>query len=203
LDGLGFIDWQREGGLNDGKVIWITGLSGAGKTTLAKALVDELSERTHPVLVDGDQIRELFASDLGFDEASRRVQIGRIQRLAKWLSDQGHMVVVAALYSHPDLLAWNRQNLRGYFEVYLDLPLSEVRKRDSKGLYTAALGGDLINVVGVDIRWLAPERPDFVFDTNSIAEPRSMARKLISVLSDPPICYPAAEVRARVGRANG
>jgi len=186
--------------LNSGKAIWITGLSGSGKTTLAKALADELNGCIRPVLLDGDQIRELYGNDLGFDEASRKIQIGRIQRLAKWLSDQGHVVIIAALYSHPELLAWNRKNLPGYFEVYLNLPLSEVRKRDSKGLYTAALGGQMVNVVGVDIPWLAPERSDFVFDVKSIQEPRAMARKLINAIGGFGAFQPAKDTFATIGR---
>lgn len=170
--------------MNNGRTIWITGISGAGKTTLAKALVDVLQGVVHPVLIDGDQIRALYGSDLGYDEKSRRVQIGRMQRLAKWLSDQGHVVVVAALYSHPELMQWNRENLKGYFEVYLDMPLAEVRNRDSKGLYIAAFGGQVINVVGVDIEWHEPLEPDLVFRLADVDRPENMARSVLAAMGD-------------------
>ena len=170
--------------MNSGRTIWITGLSGAGKTTLALAIADALKAVAHPVVIDGDQIRELYGNDLGFDEKSRRIQIGRMQRLAKWLSDQGHFVIVAALYSHPELMSWNRENLAGYFEVYLDMPIAVVRERDSKGLYMAALGGQMVNVVGVDIKWNAPLEPDLVFRPADIDRPRNMAHCVIAALGN-------------------
>lgn len=143
--------------------IWITGLSGAGKTTLAEALVERMRRRGRPVvLVDGDVIRDLFGASLGFDVDARRVQIGRLQALARFLADQGVDVVVAALYSAPDLLAWNRANLAGYFEVYIEASLALVTGRNSKGLYD----GTTRNVVGVDIDWLAPRSPDLVVEAD-------------------------------------
>ena len=86
-------------------VIWITGLSGAGKTTLIQAVAGQV-KRNLPelVLLDGDAIRQLFGNDLDYREDSRVIQIKRIQRMAKFLSDQGVVVMVAALYAHPDLL---------------------------------------------------------------------------------------------------
>ena len=145
------------------RTIWITGLSGSGKTTLANALTDRMRRRGRSVvLVDGDVIRDLFGPSLGFDVAARRIQIGRLQSLAKFLGDQGVDVVVAALYSAPDLLAWNREHLEGYVEVYLKASLDLVTRRNSKGLYN----GSTTNVVGLDIDWLEPQTPDLVFEAD-------------------------------------
>ncbi|MDO8463843.1 MAG: adenylyl-sulfate kinase [Gallionella sp.] len=161
-------------------VIWLTGLSGAGKTTIAEAIVREIKPRLPElVLIDGDVIRELFGAGLGFHEEARQEQIGRIQRLAMFLARQNIVVVVAALYSHPDLLRWNRANLPGYYEIYVNAPLPLVEKRDTKGLYSKARSGEMQNMVGVDIPWHAPENPDMVVNSGSGETPEAIAIKII------------------------
>jgi adenylylsulfate kinase-like enzyme len=146
-------------------VIWMTGLSGAGKTTLCETL----NRRLKPVLpalttLDGDAVRQVFGSELGYTEADRVTQIKRIQSLAEMLDRQGLVVLVAALYARPDLLAWNRDTFDGYVEIYLDAPLTLVQQRDPKGLYAKAAAEAMPNVVGMDIPWHAPESPDLTID---------------------------------------
>lgn len=146
-------------------VVWLTGLSGAGKTTIAQAIWTKTKPRLPGlVMVDGDTIRDLFGANLGFHEENRFEQIGRIQRLAAMLVAQDLPVIVAALYAHPDLMAWNRHHLPGYFEVLVDAPLSLVRRRDVKGLYAKAERGEMMHVVGVDIPWHRPTQPDMIVD---------------------------------------
>ena len=147
-------------------VVWLTGLSGAGKTTIANAMANRLSSRLPElVFLDGNVIRDLFGESLGFHEEAREEQISRIQRMAKFLVDQGQCVVVSALYSHPDLMCWNRDNLLGYFEVLIDAPLELVQKRDPRGLYAKAAVGEMPNIVGLDIPWHKPREPDMVIDS--------------------------------------
>lgn len=167
-------------------VIWITGLSGAGKTTLIQAIASEVKPHLKElVLLDGDAIRQLFGNDLDYRESSRVIQIKRLQKLARFLSEQGLVVLVAALYSHPDLLAWNRDNLRGYFEVYVEASMSLVTARDSKGLYASAARNETENVVGLDIPWHPPIRPDLVLAAGSGETASEMARRVITAL--PPL----------------
>ena len=161
-------------------VIWITGISGAGKTSLCNALSRRLKPRLPQLaLIDGDAVRQVFGDTLGYSETNRMEQIGRVQRLAKMLSNQGLVVLVAALYSHPDLLAWNRANLADYFEVYLDASLDLVTQRDSKGLYAGAAAGTVPHVVGVDIPWHAPQAPELRLDAAAGLDPDDMALAVI------------------------
>ncbi len=119
------------------------------------------------VQLDGDEIREVYQQNLGFNENDRFKQIQRIQRLALMLDRQGMLVVVSALYCHPVLTTWNRQSFSGYFEVYLDAPLSLVAARDAKGLYAEAKRRELPQVVGIDIPWHAPTNPNMRVDAAS------------------------------------
>lgn len=163
-------------------VVWLTGLSGAGKTTIAEAIIRAAKPRLPElVLIDGDVIRELFGATLGFHEEARKEQISRIQRLALFLARQNISVIVAALYSHPDLLRWNRANLPGYFEIYVDTPLATVEERDTKGLYSKARLGEVQNVVGVDVPWHAPEHPDMVIHSSG-ETPETIATKIIQTV---------------------
>jgi len=163
-------------------VIWITGLSGAGKTTLCDAIIARIKPAL-PTLVrlDGDVIRAVFGGGLGYSEPERVIQIERIQALAHELDKQGFDVLVAALYAHPDLLAMNRAKFSSYYEVYLDTGLDVVTKRDSKGLYARAVRGEEANVVGVDIPWHAPDTPDIVLDGAGLS-PEALANQVIQAV---------------------
>ena len=118
-----------------GRVFWITGLSGAGKTTLARAL-----QRALPgsLLLDGDELREALGAEArGFDAESRRQLAQSYARLAGLLARQGATVIVATISLFHELHAWNRANLPGYVEIFLDVPEELRRRRDPKGLYAA------------------------------------------------------------------
>lgn len=166
-------------------VIWITGLSGAGKTTVCKAIL-RIAKDTIPemVLLDGDIVRDIFDDQLGFTESDRMRQIKRIQRLARELDAQGLVVLVAALYAHPDLLAWNRENFENYFEVYLDAPLELVQQRDPKGLYAKARAGTMDHVVGLDIPWHVPSDPRITVRMTGLETPQAVALQIIEAIPE-------------------
>ena len=163
-------------------VIWITGLSGAGKSTLCGALVDMLKPRCPGLVVlDGDVVRTVFDDGLGYSEANRAVQIRRIQRLAAWLDGQGLVVLVGALYAHPDLLSWNRANFCDYLEVYLRADMSFLRGIDPKGLYSKAARGEISEVVGHDIPWHEPVASDLVLDAAERCAAAEWARRVAAL----------------------
>ena len=164
-------------------VIWLTGISGAGKTTIANAIAEKVSgQLPELVLIDGNVIRDLFGASLGFHEEARVEQISRIQRMAKFLAEQGQCVLVSALYSNPELMQWNRDNLPGYFEVLIDASLALVQERDPRGLYAKAAAEDMPNIVGLDIPWHKPEMSDMVLDPTTGDSPETMASRIISTV---------------------
>lgn len=160
-------------------VIWVTGISGAGKTTLCDAVRALLKPRLPElVLLDGDVVRAAFGHNLGHSEEDRITQVRRLQSMSKVLAEQNLVVLVGVLYGNPDLLAWNRANLPGYFEVYLKASLETTERRDAKGLYALARAGNMPNVVGIDIPWNEPHSPDLTFDQDNPDTPEEMARAL-------------------------
>lgn len=164
-------------------VIWITGISASGKTTLAREIKNKFKKYIPQIcIVDGDEIRELYGNDLDYSEESRVLQIKRVQKLAKLLSDQGLLVIVSALYSHPDLLNWNRENFSEYYEVYLNAPLSVVQQRDPKGLYAKAAAGKIESVVGIDVPWHGLENPTLTIDYSYEQDIQDVMNKVVSVV---------------------
>jgi adenylylsulfate kinase len=164
-------------------VIWVCGLSGAGKTTLCNTLYRLLKDHVPElVLLEGEEVRAAFSNDLGYTEQNRVVLFKRFQNIVKLLSDQNLVVIVAVLYCNPELLKWNRDNMRDYFEVYLEASLDTVRNRDVKGLYAGASSGEIANVVGVDIPWNAPESPDLIINTDNFEAPELLADRVVGAV---------------------
>jgi len=148
-----------------GRVFWITGLSGAGKTTLGQELVSRLRAAGRQVIfLDGDSLRAAIAQDLGHNAGSRRQSAMRNARLCRLLAEQGGDVVCATISMFHEVQHWNRKNIPGYREIYLRVPTDELRRRDSKGIYAGAQRGVTRDVVGLDVPAEAPEAPDLVLD---------------------------------------
>lgn len=150
-------------------MIWITGLSGAGKTTLARALLEQLPGA---ILLDGDELREaLGAAQSGFDADSRKKLALTYARMARLLARQGFTVIVATISLFHEVHAWNREHLPGYLEVFLDVPEEERRKRDPKGLYAAEQTGRVTAMAGGATRVELPLNPHIRLDgTQSVEE---------------------------------
>ena len=168
-------------------IIWITGISGSGKTTIAKLILNQIKKNRKNVIgIDGDVIRELFGNDLTYDVTSRVNQIKRIQRLSLFLQSQDLHVIVSALYCDEYLLNWNRKNFDDYYEIYLDASIELVVKRDVKGIYKKYSLGLEKNIVGLDIPWNAPKNYDLKIDMNNsttINETMRIISKNLNILS--------------------
>lgn len=149
-------------------VIWLTGLSGSGKTTIGRRLIDLWRPQApNTVLLDGDEIRKVLGLEKNrkyYTLEGRRHTAARIGELCAWLDRQGINVVCCTISLFRELHDRNRAVLSGYFEVYLDAPVEALAQRDTKNLYAPALKGDLKNVVGVDLPFDVPADPDMVID---------------------------------------
>ena len=148
-------------------VVWIIGLSGAGKTTLSNEIASELAkQKKHVILIDGDVVREVFGNDLGHSIEDRRKNADRVCRLCKFLDDQGMDVVCAILSLFEEHREWNRRTFENYFEIYIESPLDALVRRDPKGLYKRFAQGDITDVAGMDIDFEIPVNAHLVIDNS-------------------------------------
>lgn len=149
--------------------IWIIGPASAGKTTLARLFVQKLNDEGRPcILIDSPEVRELFDSQLGYDPASRRKQTARMKRLAKLISTQNVLTVIALIHPFEDDRADCRKDVPGYFEVFLKCDMKTLIERDTKKLYLPAINGKKSNVVGVDIPFDDPKSSELVIESDRL-----------------------------------
>ena len=160
-------------------VLWLTGLSGAGKSTIANRVEAELHRRGHHTyLLDGDNVRHGLNRDLGFTDADRVENIRRVAEVAKLMVDAGLIVIVSFISPFRS----ERQMARGLFdegqflEVFVDTPLAVAEERDTKGLYRKARAGQLANFTGIDSPYEPPENPEIRLDTTAEEVQGSVAR---------------------------
>lgn len=149
-------------------VVWLTGLSGAGKTTIAKALKAFLNaEGCNIALLDGDEFRSGLCKDLKFTDADRRENIRRACEVAKIVVDSGIPVVTAFISPFQDDRNMARSVIgqERFLEVFVDTPLDECERRDPKGLYNRARNSHMVNFTGIDSRYEPPVSPDLVVST--------------------------------------
>ena len=166
---------------HEGKVIWLTGLSGSGKSTVADALESRLHAMgIHSYLLDGDNIRGGLNKDLGFTEADRVENIRRTAEVAKLMVDAGLVVITAFISPFRS----ERDMAKGLFkpgkfaEVFLDVSLDVAESRDPKGLYKKARRGDLPHFTGIDSPYEAPESADLRLDTSELSVEQCVDRLL-------------------------
>jgi bifunctional enzyme CysN/CysC len=153
-------------------VLWFTGLSGAGKSTIANLVEKKLAARgRHTFLLDGDNIRHGLNRDLGFTEADRIENIRRVGEVARLMADAGLIVLTAFISPfRAERHMVRRMIPEGeFFEIFVDTPLSEAEKRDVKGLYAKARAGELKNFTGIDSPYEAPENAEMRIDTTELS----------------------------------
>lgn len=158
------------------KVYWLTGLSGAGKTTIGRLWYERLKASGEPVVfLDGDELREAIGDDLGFTKADRRKSAMRNARLCALLGRQGLNVVCCTISMFDAVREWNRANIPGYFEVYVKASMDTLRRRDQKGLYSAQKQ----NVAGVDFQVEEPKAPDLILENDGQKTPEEQVQILL------------------------
>ena len=174
----------------DGRVIWITGLSKAGKSTLGREVARRLrASGVFVVLLDGDEIRDaLGPAARNTDSYSREGRLDLAQlygRLCRMLAAQGVTVVIATISMFDEVYAWNRQHLPGYFEVYLRASIDELRPRDALGLYADRPRASAERVAGRDLEVDEPSHPDMTIEISASSRVEETADAVLaSVLGD-------------------
>ena len=168
-----------------GRVVWFTGLSGAGKSTIAN-LVDKklFAEGRHTYILDGDNVRHGLNRDLGFTDEDRVENIRRVAEVAKLMADAGLIVLVSFIspFRAERRMARDLMAPGEFIEVHVDTPLAEAEKRDVKGLYKKARAGELKNFTGIDSPYEAPEAPEIRLDTTAVT-PEEAAETITAWLS--------------------
>ncbi|MGO9506515.1 MAG: adenylyl-sulfate kinase [Mycobacterium sp.] len=168
-----------------GRTVWLTGLSGAGKSSVAMLVEQKLLEKGTPAYVlDGDNLRHGLNADLGFSMADRAENLRRLAHVATLLADSGQIVLVPAISP----LAEHRELARKvhadagfeFFEVFCDTPLSECERRDPKGLYAKARAGEITHFTGIDSPYQRPKKPDLRLTPD--ATPEEQAQQVIDLL---------------------
>ena len=160
-----------------GVTVWFTGLSGAGKTTIARRVEAVLQQRGVPVeRLDGDVVRQSLCRDLGFSKEDRDRNIERVTFVAKLLTRHGVVVLAAFISPYRAAREAARREIGSFVEVYVKASLETLVRRDVKGLYRKALAGEIRHFTGIDDPYEEPECPDLVLDTDRETEEESAAR---------------------------
>ena len=162
-----------------GCVIWFTGLSGSGKTTIAHDVEHTLLESGVPVeVLDGDVVRENLSKGLGFSKEDRDTNIRRIAFVAHLLQRNGVFVITAAISPYRRVRHEARTMVKDFVEVFADAPLEICEQRDVKGLYAKARAGEIKGFTGIDDPYEPPERPELVLRTDRLSVADSVTELL-------------------------
>lgn len=177
-------------------VLWFTGLSGAGKSTVANLVEKRLHALgRHTYTLDGDNVRHGLNKDLGFTDADRVENIRRVAEVSRLMVDAGLIVLVSFISPFRSERRLARELMQGgeFLEVFVDTPLAEAEKRDVKGLYKKARRGELKNFTGIDSPYEPPEHPEIHLQT-VLQSPEEAAEQVLKTLRDAGMLYPADDL---------
>ncbi len=169
----------------DGTLYWITGLSGAGKTTIGTRLYYEIKkQKSNVVLLDGDLIKKIVSDSVEYSDDARRKRAIKYANLCKLLTDQGMIVICCTIAMYDEVRIWNRKNNKGYVEVFLNVPLEILKKRDQKNLYSNFSLGKEKNISGMDIEVEFPKNPDIEIINDGSLTIENCVKKIIDYQVD-------------------
>ncbi|EAL0080406.1 adenylyl-sulfate kinase [Campylobacter lari] len=164
-------------------IVVLTGLAGSGKSTIGKALYDALKQDYNNIIyLDGDEFRDMLGV-YGYDKQSRIDLAIKRSKFAKFLNDQGMIVIITTISMFNEIYTFNRQNFKNYFEVYIECDMQELIRRDQKGLYTKVLNKEIQNVVGIDIEFDTPPS-DLIINNSSQNKIKEKVQMIISKLRE-------------------
>lgn len=177
-------DVAKHGEWSAGMTLWFTGLSGAGKTTLCRAVADYLSSEGFPVaILDGDEIRQTISVGLGYGREDREENIRRIIMAAEGLVESGVVTLVAAISPYAAMRNEARSRLGSFVEIYVNASLATCIERDTKGLYRRALMGEIPSFTGISDTYEPPLTPEVQCNTDSESIEDSVAKILDIIFS--------------------
>lgn len=161
-------------------VYWITGLSGAGKTTIGKLFYEKLkTEHPNTVFLDGDMLRKVFGDDLGYTREERIKCAMRYSRLCAMLQEQGMYVVCCTISMFDCVRDWNRENINNYREIYIKVSMDTLRNRDQKGLYSGASKEGRKEVAGIHVEVEEPKQPDLILWNDGDRTPAEQVEAIV------------------------
>lgn len=167
-----------------GDVFWITGLSGAGKTTIGKLFYEKLKEKyVNTVFLDGDTLREVFGNDLGYSDADRRKCAMRYAKLCDFLQRQGMNVICCTISMFDEIRQWNRGHIENYHEIYVKVSDETLHQRDQKGLYSRYQKGEEQELAGYQVGIELPQNSDLILFNDGVLTPEEQVRKIIDYMN--------------------
>lgn len=163
--------------MDKGTLYWLTGLSGAGKTTIGNRLYYTMKpQRKNTIILDGDILKKIAGKDLGYGREERLERAYRYSALCKLLTDQGINVIICTIAMFDEVREWNRSNIENYVEVFLDVEMEVLKRRNRKGLYSKKNG----KIAGIDVEIEYPKNPDIVIKNNGSQPLEESVRKILN-----------------------
>ena len=164
-----------------GAVYWITGLAGAGKTTIGKAFFERLRQKyINAVFLDGDTMRKIFCDDLGYTQEERRKCAMRYAKLCALLEMQDIKVVCCTISMFDSVREWNRKNIPNYYEIYIKASMGTLINRNQKGLYSSSSEGRSKDVAGISFTVEEPKNPDLVLENEGNRTAEELADYIVN-----------------------